>query len=72
MADSAPYFHDGGSKTLEAAIDRHHGDAEASLEAFKRAGDQERRGIVAFLRTLKAPTDAKPAPSPTAGTLATR
>ena len=27
VADSAPYFHDGGSPTLDAAIRRHEGDA---------------------------------------------
>src|SRR5690606_6303328 len=28
LADSAPYFHDGGSPTIEAAIERHAGSAK--------------------------------------------
>ena len=35
VADSAPYFHDGGSPTLEAAIRRHHGDAASVTRAFE-------------------------------------
>ena len=61
VADSAPYFHDGGSRTLEAAIDRHHGDAEVVLEPTSSSRPTEKRRIVAFLRTLKAPAEAKPA-----------
>src|SRR6185312_12508060 len=34
VADSAPYFHDGNSPTLESAIVRHHGDAEAVTAAY--------------------------------------
>jgi len=61
VADSAPYFHDGGSTTLEAAIARHHGDAEVVLEAYSHLDDPEKRAVVAFLKTLKAPADARPA-----------
>ena len=35
VADSAPYFHDGGSPTLEAAIRRHKGDAASVTKAFE-------------------------------------
>ena len=69
VADSAPYFHDGGSATLEAAISRHHGDAEVVTEAYIRLGDPEKTAIVAFLKTLKAPAEARPA-GPAAGSLA--
>jgi hypothetical protein len=61
VADSAPYFHDGGSSTLEAAILRHRGDAEAVYETYKRLAGSEQQSIVEFLKTLRAPTDAKPA-----------
>jgi CxxC motif-containing protein (DUF1111 family) len=61
VADSAPYFHDGGSGTLEAAILRHHGDAESVTEAFQRLAEADRAAILGFLRTLKAPPDAEPA-----------
>ena len=62
VADSAPYFHDGGSPTLEAAILRHHGDAQPVTLAFKALPPDDRAAVVAFLRTLKAPADARPAP----------
>jgi len=61
VADSAPYMHDGGAMTLEAAISRHHGDAEPILEVYNRLTEADRGAIVAFLRTLRAPTEAKPA-----------
>ena len=70
VADSAPYFHDGGASTLEAAISRHHGDAEAVLEAYRRLPANEQRSILAFLKTLRAPTDAKPADRTTSTSLA--
>ena len=66
VADSAPYFHDGGSLSLETAINRHHGDAEVVLEAFKRLPTTEQKAIVGFLKTLRAPTEAKPARFPMA------
>lgn len=64
VADSAPYFHDGGSPTLEAAIARHHGDAEEVLLRHRRLDGDEQKALLAFLRTLKAPADAEPATLP--------
>jgi mono/diheme cytochrome c family protein len=61
VADSAPYFHDGGSNTLETAISRHHGDAETVLATYKGLHVTQQAAIVAFLKTLKAPAEAKPA-----------
>jgi mono/diheme cytochrome c family protein len=61
VADSAPYFHDGGSSTLEAAIARHHGDAEIVFENFKHLSAFEQQAVVVFLKTLRAPTEARPA-----------
>jgi CxxC motif-containing protein (DUF1111 family) len=61
VADSAPYFHDGGSTNLESAIDRHHGDAETVLDTYRKLQMPERNAILAFLKTLKAPTEAEPA-----------
>jgi hypothetical protein len=55
VADSAPYFHDGGSATLHEAITRHHGDAEPVTEAYRALPSDDREAIVAFLKTLKAP-----------------
>jgi CxxC motif-containing protein (DUF1111 family) len=61
VADSAPYFHDGVSGTLETAIIRHRGDAEEVTDAYKALPSSDREAIVAFLKTLKAPSDVKPA-----------
>jgi len=60
VADSAPYFHDGASSTLEDAILRHEGDAIAVTKAFKNLPTPDQQAVVAFLRTLKAPPDALP------------
>jgi CxxC motif-containing protein (DUF1111 family) len=62
VADSAPYFHDGGSPTLEHAIARHRGDAEEVTSRYNQLTADERAALVSFLKTLKAPTDAEPAP----------
>ena len=35
VADSAPYFHDGASPTLDAAILRHHGDAAGVTRGYE-------------------------------------
>jgi CxxC motif-containing protein (DUF1111 family) len=61
VADSAPYFHDGGSPTLESAIIRHRGDAEAVTDAYKALGPDGRAAILSHLKTLKAPGGVKPA-----------
>jgi CxxC motif-containing protein (DUF1111 family) len=63
VADSAPYFHDGGAPTLEAAIARHRGDAQNVTEAFKGLPTDDRDSILTFLKGLKAPRDAKPVPN---------
>jgi CxxC motif-containing protein (DUF1111 family) len=61
VADSAPYFHDGASATLKAAIVRHRGDAVDVTEDYQALPDRDQQAIITFLKTLKAPTDAKPA-----------
>lgn len=55
VADSAPYFHDGGSPTLETAIERHDGDAKESKEKFTKLPVQDRKALIGFLKTLRAP-----------------
>jgi mono/diheme cytochrome c family protein len=71
VADSAPYFHDGGSPTLEAAILRHLGNAASVTQVFKSLALPDRDAIIGFLKTLKAPVEAKPAETGgTAGKLA--
>jgi CxxC motif-containing protein (DUF1111 family) len=58
VADSAPYFHDGGSPTLQAAILRHQGQAKPVTERYSKMSEAEQQALVAFLRTLKAPPNA--------------
>ncbi len=62
VADSAPYFHDGKSPTLRAAIDRHQGDASAVTRGFVSLSERDQNAVIAFLSTLKAPRQEKPAP----------
>jgi CxxC motif-containing protein (DUF1111 family) len=62
VADSAPYFHDGASRTLRDAIVRHGGDAAGVTTAYKTLSRADQEAVVAFLKTLKAPPDAPPSP----------
>ncbi len=64
VADSAPYFHDGGSDTLQNAIFRHEGEAMEVKLAYRRLSRPEQEEVIAFLLTLKAPADAIPATGP--------
>jgi CxxC motif-containing protein (DUF1111 family) len=76
VADSSPYFHDGNAGTLEAAVNRHHGDAENVYNAYRKLSSREQAAIITFLKTLTAPSDAvpyvapAPAPAPAKGRLA--
>jgi CxxC motif-containing protein (DUF1111 family) len=60
VADSAPYFHDGRSPNLEAAIRRHAGQADGVTKAYCDLGRADQEAIIAFLKTLKAPPDVFP------------
>lgn len=63
VADSAPYFHDGGSPTLADALQRHAGDAEPARQAYRALPSAERDALIAFLKTLRAPgRQGPPAP----------
>ncbi len=62
VADSAPYFHDGESPTLDAAVRRHHGDAESVTAAYLKLPADNRDALIDFLKTLRAPSDAEPVP----------
>jgi len=61
VAGSAPYFHDGGSPTLETAILRHRGGAVSVTKAFESLTSDDRKALISFLESLKPPTEAKPA-----------
>lgn len=60
VADSAPYFHDGGSPTLTDAILRHEGDARAVTKAFRNLPPSDQQAVIAFLKTLRAPPQGGP------------
>jgi hypothetical protein len=64
VADSAPYFHDGGSATLESAILRHEADAQNVTEAYRKLPAGDREAVLRFLESLKAPADAPAVPAP--------
>lgn len=55
VADSAPYFHDGNSPHLTAAILRHGRDGRFARDKFKELESQDKRAVVAFLQSLRAP-----------------
>ena len=51
---------DGGSPTLRDAIVRHRGNAARISEAFQKLDQSDQEAVIAFLKTLKAPSDALP------------
>ncbi|MHC4938684.1 MAG: di-heme oxidoredictase family protein [Planctomycetota bacterium] len=51
LRDTAPYFHDGRSETIEDAIRRHDGEALAVRQAFEALTISERNALIAFLRS---------------------
>lgn len=60
VADTAPYFHDGGCPTLESAILRHDGSAAPVTEKFRKLHEHEQDALIAFLETLRAPQEPIP------------
>jgi hypothetical protein len=57
VADTAPYLHDGRAPTLTEAILFHGGEAASSQHRFADATAPERRQLLAFLRSLRTPTN---------------
>lgn len=55
VADSEPYFHDGQSPTLEAAIKRHGRDGASARHNYLQLSPYERYSVIEFLRSLRAP-----------------
>jgi len=64
VADSAPYFHDGGAPTLESAISRHRGEAKGVTARYQELRNSDQAAVIAFLKTLRAPPDALPLRDP--------
>ncbi len=60
VADSAPYFHDGGSPTLRRAVERHKGQAVSSLHRFQSLSTDDQQCLIQFLKSLKAPDRETP------------
>ena len=60
VADSAPYFHDGKSPTLDAAIKRHGMDGAFARDNFNKLNAQGRYAVIEFLKTLRAPRVLRP------------
>ena len=55
VADTAPYLHDGRATTLGAAILGHGGEAHFSAAAYDRLSLDEKKDLIAFLKTLRNP-----------------
>ena len=55
VADSGPYLHDGRATTLDAAIRWHGGEASETVQAYRSLSKSERKYIITFLKTLRAP-----------------
>ena len=55
VADSAPYYHDGQSPTLSAAIVRHAGAARHVRNQYEALDEEDQQAVIAFLSTLRAP-----------------
>jgi CxxC motif-containing protein (DUF1111 family) len=58
IADSAPYLHDGRAPTLEEAIGHHGGEAVDVAARYKALSLDQQSAIIAFLKTLRAPSAA--------------
>ena len=58
VADSAPYLHDGRAETLREAIELHGGEAVDVTARFKERPAHEQEAIIAFLKTLRAPSSS--------------
>ena len=52
LAVTSPYFHDGGSDTIEDAIERHDGESAAVRDAWRELSVDEQQALLAFLGTL--------------------
>ncbi len=55
VADAAPYLHDSRAGTLDEAIRAHDGQGHAAAERYAAMDEPERRSVLAFLGTLRAP-----------------
>lgn len=52
MGGERYYLHDGRARTIEEAILNHGGEAASRRQRFQQLGDDDRRALLAFLRSL--------------------
>ncbi len=52
LAETAPYLHDGRAPTIRDAIELHAGEATESREAFVALGEDAKRDLDVFLKSL--------------------
>jgi CxxC motif-containing protein (DUF1111 family) len=57
VRDSAPYLHDGRAETLEEAIALHDGEGQRSGQRYFELAPNARNRVLAFLKSLAAPTE---------------
>ena len=58
ISDTAPYLHDGRALTLDEAISMHGGEGAAAAANFQALSGVDRIRLLAFLGSLRTPTDA--------------
>lgn len=57
VSDSAPYLHDGRAATLEEAISLHGGQAVSTIGRYRALKDGQRKQLLTFLGSLRAPKE---------------
>jgi len=60
VADSGPWLHDGRALTISDAILMHGGEAQAERDNFAALTDNQKKSVLAFLRTLNTPRPSPP------------
>jgi mono/diheme cytochrome c family protein len=62
LADSGPYLHDGRAPTIDAAIEAHGGEAEASRAAWAGLAAEDRADLRVWLTSLSRASPLRPGP----------
>jgi CxxC motif-containing protein (DUF1111 family) len=60
MANEPPFLHHGRCQTIDDAILKHGGEAQAARDAYVALSDAERRSVVDFLKTLQVVAENGP------------
>jgi CxxC motif-containing protein (DUF1111 family) len=67
LRDSGPYLHDGRAETIDQAIALHGGEGERSALRYFSRTPTERQQLIAFLRSLTAPSETESVRAATMG-----